>query len=156
MFNEDSNGFVKFPYKDVAKENGKTLIYLVAFEPINISSLLSNVNITLSGFYSDDVVSRPKIDLNQEIDDFIDSQLNHNDYDRIYFPDMNIDDYTDIKSIDLISSVCIGWDNYTYNCGDRMWVCRFKDLTNQGQKLYFSLKKLHNNKEIRILTFNSI
>ena len=36
------------------------------------------------------------------------------------------------------------------------WICTFRDLTNEGQKLYYSIKKLHNNKEVRILTFNNI
>ena len=36
------------------------------------------------------------------------------------------------------------------------WTASFDSLTNEGKKLYYSLRKLHNNKEVRILTFNNV
>ena len=58
----------------------------------------------------------------------------------------------------FISIVCIGWHNQTfqYANGTKLWSASFRDLTNEGKRLYYSIKKLHNNKEVRILTFNHI
>ena len=57
----------------------------------------------------------------------------------------------------MTSAICIGWNENSYEFKDgTQWVCSFRDLTHEGQKLYYSIKKLHNNKEVRILTFNNI
>lgn len=163
MFNEDNTGFVNFPHPNnhfiQGKSVGKTIVYLVAFEPKNATSDLSHVGLELSGFYSDDVVLRPDLDPNQDIDALIESQKINDEYDRIYFPNSDSsDESVRIRSIDLISSVCIGWSNLTYSHRnkERMWVCGFRDLTGEGQRMYYGMKKLHNNKEIRLLTFNHL
>ena len=57
----------------------------------------------------------------------------------------------------MTSSICIGWSDFIYDYRDgNNWFATFKDLTHEGKKLYYSIKKLHNNKEVRILTFNNI
>ena len=52
----------------------------------------------------------------------------------------------------------MGWSEFSYELKDNIgfWSASFRDLTNEGRKLYYSIKKLHNNKEVRILTFNNI
>ena len=66
-----------------------------------------------------------------------------------YFPNKEL-------SIPFTTSILVGWFDQTIETknGDQ-WYANFRDLTNEGQKLYYSIKKLHNNKEIRILTFNN-
>jgi hypothetical protein len=162
MFKEDNSGFVLFPHQNnkivIGKDVGKTMVYLVAFE--RYKKDLSNITIDMPGlFLSDDVVNRPEVDYNSSIDSMIDNQKMNDDYDMIYFPDINSeDDLKKSKSIKLISSICIGWDNKTYEFSreNKFWFATFRDLTNEGRRLYYSIKKLHNNKEVRILTFNHI
>ena len=62
------------------------------------------------------------------------------------------------KSINFISCICIGWADLTYETAKegKPWVATYRDLTNEGSRLYYAIKKLHNNKEVRILTFNHI
>jgi hypothetical protein len=157
MFNEDNSGFVVFPHPNNQRitglDVGKTLVYLVAVEPKSVESGLSNVTLSQSGFYSDDVNPRPIMDLSQNIDSLVDSQMEQDEYVGTYFPNPE-------KSVtrDLVSCICVGWSNLTYSFSkqEKMWNCTFRDLTNEGQRLYYSMKKLHNSKEIRILTFNQI
>ena len=160
MFNEDNNGFVLFPHPNnrivVGKNTGKTLVYLCAFEPKKVNNDLSNVSIEMPGvFNSDDMVQRPEVEIYSSIDDLISNQNQNDFYDMIYFPKIKDEDN---KSIDFISIVCIGWHNQTfqYANGAKLWSASFRDLTNEGKRLYYSIKKLHNNKEVRILTFNHI
>lgn len=164
MYKEDNSGFVNFPIpgRNITKiDSGKTLVYIVAFEVDKLKDSMSNVNLFLPGiFVSDDMVTRPMpIKSNESVEDIIKKNLEQDFYDSLYFPKKSsIEDWKRNMSIDLISSVCIGWSNstYEYNGEIRFWNATFKDLTNEGKKLYYSLRKLHNNKEIRILTFNNI
>ena len=164
MFKEDNSGFVLFPHPNnrivVGKDVGKTLVYLVAFESKRNVTELSSVKLDMPGlFSSDDVVSRPEIDYNSSIDGLIDNQKLNDDYDMVYFPDINSeDDLKKSESIKLLSCICIGWSNVTYEFSkeNKFWSASFRDLTNEGKRLYYSIKKLHNNKEVRILTFNHI
>jgi hypothetical protein len=155
---EDNNGFVKFPNgRDIDKVNGlKTFIYLVAFHTTDITNsayTLSNSNLRLQGnLVSDDVSFRNKFGSN--LDDFIEEGIDQDEFEMRYFPN-KIYDYR--LSIPLTTSICLGWSEDTYQFMDGSdWVCTFRDLTHEGQKLYYSIKKLHNNKEVRILTFNNI
>lgn len=150
MLNEDNSGFINFP-ENIVSGNGKTLIYLVAFAP-NISDEISNVNLSIkSDFVSDDMIHRPSINSSKAFDDMIMDQIINNKYDKFYFP--SEDDGGNKVSISLVSCICIGWSNFIYSNGD--WVATFRDLTYEGTILYYSMKKLHNNKEVRILTFNN-
>jgi hypothetical protein len=164
MYREDNSGFVNFPVpeKDIARiDSGKTLVYLVAFEVDQERDPMSNINLFQPGiFVSDDMSTRPMPIKSQEsVEDIIKKNLEQDFYDSLYFPKRSsVDDWKRNMSIDLISTVCLGWSNFTYeyNGEIRFWNANFKDLTNEGKKLYYSLRKLHNNKEIRILTFNNI
>lgn len=164
MYREDNSGFVNFPIpgKEITRiDSGKTLVYIVAFEVDEEKDPMSNINLFQPGiFISDDMVTRPTpIKSEESVEDIIKKNLEQDFYDSLYFPKRNSsDDWKRNMSIDLISSVCIGWSNYTYehNGEIRFWNAGFKDLTNEGKKLYYSMRKLHNNKEIRILTFNNI
>ena len=89
----------------------------------------------------------------------ITDQQDHDAYDSLYFPNLKSTDET-IKnmSIPITSCVLVGWADFTYEVKDELgfWFASFRDLTNEGKKLYYSFKKLHYDKEIRILTFNNI
>lgn len=162
MFREDNSGYILFPHPNnnivVGKDVGRTMIYLVAFE--KYKNGLSHITIDMPGsFLSDDVVNRPEIEFGSSIDAIIDTQKINNEYDQDYFPNINSEDEVrKSKSIKLITSICIGWDNKTYEHKgkNKFWFATFRDLTNEGRRLYYSIKKLHNNKELRILTFNHI
>ncbi len=164
MLREDNNGFINFPFDGknyIRTDIGKTLVYLVAFDTQDISNkpyILSNNRIILPGnFVSDDITQRPKIKTNQlTIDDLVQHQLKNNDYDKIYFPNV-IEDETPI-SIPITTSICLGWNENSFEMRETNtpWIANFRDLTHEGKKLYYSIKKLHNNKEVRILTFNNI
>lgn len=131
MLKEDNSGFVNFPIMDNSFErrNGNTFVYIVAFDVndmINKPYLLSNNRLSIDADYiTDDINSRNKIDLV----------------------------YVDGESISLTSCVCVGWSDFTFYKNQNDWYATFRDLSNDGKNLYYSLRKLHNNKEVRILTF---
>lgn len=164
MLKEDNSGFVVFPIPDrnISRlDSGKTFIYLVAFDIQDMTDnpyKLSNVNLTQRGmFISDDVTMRPKLKNTQNIDELLSNQIKNNNYDRVYFPRIEKD--KNPISINFTTCICIGWSNYTYEIRSEekiFWNANFRDLTREGRKLFYSIKKLHNNKEIRILTFNNI
>jgi hypothetical protein len=149
MFKEDNSGFVYFPFGSNMRinEGNKTLIYLVSFETKH--TLLSNLNISLPGdFISDDFMER------FDVENVVENHRQHTIKDSVYFPNEGKEK---IKSIPLISSICIGWSNDSYDYMDgNPWRASYRDLTEEGKKLYYSMKKLHNSKEVRILTFNNI
>lgn len=162
MFNEDNTGYVNFPNernKNITLiDSGKTLVYIVAFD-YDKNSKFSNVNLFLPGiFVSDDVVARPESSIKSiTLDELIDSQVEQEKYDMMYFPNMNTDDsWRRLMSMNLVSVICVGWSNnsYEYNNKISFWNASYTELTNEGTKLYYSIKKLHNTKEVRILTFN--
>lgn len=166
MLREDNNGFVNFPIENklfVKMDIGKTMIYLVAFDSQDIANIpytLSNTRILMPGnFVSDDITQRPKVKQAQlSIDDLVDYQIRNNEYDRVYFPNDDDDDDEKPVSIPITSAICLGWNDNTFELRDTNtpWSANFRDLTHEGKKLYYSIKKLHNNKEVRILTFNNI
>ena len=134
MLREDNSGFVIFPTRTSTRfkrlETGKTLVYFVVFDIEDINRgkyCLSNLNLELPGEFVADDISK----------------------NNIYFD-------KDGLSIQLTTSICVGWSNYSYEDNDGSdWVATFDKLSNEGKKLYYSLRKLHNNKEIRILTFKN-
>ena len=131
MLREDNSGFVIFPTRTSTKfkrlETGKTLVYFAVFDVEDVNGgkyCLSNLNIELSGEFASDDISK----------------------NNIYFDEDGI-------SIPLTTSICVGWSNYSYVDNDGSdWIASFDKLSNEGKKLYYSLRKLHNNKELRILT----
>jgi hypothetical protein len=136
MIVEDNNGFVVFPPMSLFNRvEGKTLIYLVAFD-VNVNNryILSNIKLDIPGkFVTDDISGR---------------YLNSEEEEGCHYPEDN----------HLTSCICIGWSENIYDSREYKtpWYATFRDLSNEGRKLYYSMKKLHNNKEIRILTFNLV
>lgn len=154
MFREDNNGFVLFPYGERVNKNegGRTLVYLVAFES-NRTKLSNTTLISPGDFVSDDVVDR------LTSNDIIKNELLQNEYNNTYFPDNSHHSsiiVNRITSIPFVSTICIGWSDDSYEYLDRPWKATYRDLTEEGKRIYYSIKKLHNSKEIRILTFNNI
>ena len=164
---EDNSGFVHFPPtgKMVTRmETGKTFIYIVAFDSVDMSNsayLLSNLRLLMPGsFVSDDINMRQSSkEFKISIDELIKGTLKDNEYDNLYFPNYNSEyNLKKLMSMPITSAICVGWSDYSYEIRDNIgnWTASFRDLTNEGRKLYYSIKKLHNNKEVRILTFNNI
>lgn len=162
-FTEDNCGFINFPIQSAEicrSETGKTLVYIISFNVDNVDDM-SNLNLFRPGvFISDDVWNRPTNDPELgDVKSIISYNKQHEFYDSVYFPNSGkLEDWKKNMSFDIISAVCIGWSNYTYEYNRRIgfWRATFNDLTNEGKKLYYSLRKLHNTKELRILTFNNI
>ena len=160
MLREDNTGFVNFPMpgKLIDRIDGdKTVIYLVAFDVQDLANkpyLLSNCRLNLHGNLVSDDVSIRKNFQTITIDELISGQIDNNEFEMRYFPNSVLDIQ---QSIPLTTCICLGWNENSYEFKDGVqWVCSFRDLTHEGQKLYYSIKKLHNNKEVRILTFNNI
>jgi|GEM_PF-3044358 len=160
MLREDNTGFVNFPMpgKLIDRIDGdKTFIYLVAFDVQDLANkpyLLSNCRLNLHGNLVSDDVSIRKNFQTITIDELISGQIDNNEFEMRYFPNSVLDIQ---QSIPLTTCICLGWNENSYEFKDGVqWVCSFRDLTHEGQKLYYSIKKLHNNKEVRILTFNNI
>ena len=145
MIIEDNNGFINFPNNNISCYDGRTLVYLISFR--HRANILSNVNIFLPGdFISDNIVDRT---YSNNIPGF--NFILKNEYDTIYFPNNTG------KSIPLISSICVGWSENSYeDINGNPWKASFNDLTEDGKRLYYSITKLHNQSEIRILTFNNV
>ena len=167
MLREDNTGCVNFPSQNnqhiVKMDTGKTFVYIVAFDPQDMGDTpyeLSNIHLFMPGsFVGDDMMQRPQVkSMKMSIDELIEDQKSNDEYDSMYFPSFSKEGVEKIMSISMMSCVCIGWSEYTYELKNNIgfWFASFRDLTNEGRKLYYSMKKLHNTKEVRILTFNNI
>jgi hypothetical protein len=146
----DITGFVNFPSHSQVKilNSGKTLVYLVAYGEGE-----SNIKLPLIGnFCGDDVSPSQNILTSQKnIEEIIDEMSNNIDNTKEYY-------FGNSQYFPVITSILLGWSLYSYGYNDRVnsWCCNFRELTNEGKKLYYSIKKLHNDCELRILTFNNI
>jgi hypothetical protein len=166
MLREDNSGFVQFPLPNKMinrLETGKTFVYLVAFDAQDVTNEayeLSNLRLVQPGeFVSDDISSRMRTKVEKmSIDELIRNKMRDDEYDNHYFPNGNSDDLKKLLSIPMTTCICMGWSEFTFEIKDDLgfWNASFRDLSNEGRKLYYSIKKLHNNKEVRILTFNNI
>ena len=148
MRDYDITGFVTFPFNEFNLKPincGRTEVYLIAFDN-NSKTNLPKFEGNLCGDDMSSIKSYNTSMLN--IEEVISHMNNDDKEDSIYLKN-------DFK---ISSCVLLGWSKYSYIFSDRIepWVCSFKDLTTEGRKLYYSLKKLHNNSELRILTFNKI
>jgi hypothetical protein len=142
-------GFVNYPTpysKNIKRlDTGKTYVYLVAidFE----SDAFSKLKINPGGNYvGDDVSPKRHIDTSKiSIEEVIQIMKTEENF------EINIKD-------NFVSSILLGWSNYSYQINNDIqpWICSFKELTNEGRKLYYSFKKLHYDKEVRLITFNNI
>lgn len=147
----DITGFVNFPNpfsRNIKRLNtGKTFVYLVAidFE----SSELSKVTLNTGGdFLGDDVSPKQHFDT---------SKMSVNDIVCVMKGEDNFD-ICGTSSKPFVSSILLGWSKFSYQVNNDIqpWVCSFRELTEEGRKLYYSFKKLNYDKDIRILTFNKI
>lgn len=147
----DITGFVNFPnpYSRNIKQlqTGKTLIYLVAFDPVNKD--LSKISLNIEGkFIGDDITPKAHIDTSKlQAHQVVNILKNEN-------PTFE----SKIDNIPLVSCLLLGWSNFTWGVNNDVtpWICSFRELTEEGKKLYYSFKKLNYDKDIRILTFNKI
>jgi len=159
---EDNEGFVKFPKRGAGImkiDAGKTIVYLAAFDSEDARGgryCLSNIKMEMPGtFVSDDVTRRPAILEASDIDALLEMHQKEDEYDSMYFPGIS---GSSLLSIPLTSAICIGWSRFSYELSSDIgrWNAGFEDLTSEGKRLYYSMRKLHNNKELRILTFNCV
>lgn len=157
MLREDNSGFVNFPLpnKMIDSTDGKTFVYLVAFDSEDVSNKayeLSNLRLIRPGsVVLDDISMRNETKINETRNKYL-------EYESIYFPNSdNNDEFMSLISMPMTTCICIGWSEYIYELKENRvtWCASFRDLTNEGRKLYYSIKKLHNNKEVRLLTFNN-
>jgi len=165
MLREDNSGFVHFPLPNKmigVNDNGKTFVYLVAFDAEDVSNKayeLSNLRLVRPGsVVSDDITLRVKPKITMSVDELIKNNIKEQEFDNIYFPNSESnDEFKSLVSIPMTTCICVGWSEYTYELKEDIgfWSASFRDLTNEGRKLYYSIKKLHNNKEVRLLTFNN-
>ncbi len=152
-----TNGFVNFPInrESINKvDSGRTLVYICVFDVLNSTDKWSdsaNIHMHQAGtFVSDDVMSRPT-GPECSLDNIIELEAKFKQYDSLYFP------YEDnSESIPLQASICVGWIECSFeNKSDySLWNAGFSDLTKNGREVYYLMKKLHHNKEVRILTFS--
>ena len=142
MTDINDTGFVRFPTSENIKplDTGKSFIYLVAIDCGNTKGL-SNVNIETSGIYSGEDINQPNGINTSNYESVVKSVISQN--------------VTEIPE-SFISSILLGWSNFSYYKNGEPWLCKFTNLTDNGQRLYFAMKKLHNDKEIKLLTFNHI
>lgn len=145
----DITGFVNFPnpYSKNIKslDTGKTFVYLVAidFENDNFSNVIVD---TQGDYMGDDVSPKKHVDT---------SKLSVNEVVRMMKFDNNFEIDPKRK---FISTILLGWSNFNYQLNNDIqpWLCSFRELTEEGRKLYYSFRKLNYDKEIRILTFTKI
>ena len=141
MIKEDNNGFVVLPSQRDGYEltlGRKTFVFIVVFHPDDISNkyILSNIKFSdMKDLYIGDDISG-----------------------FVGFDEIEANRYFDSSSISLTGAICVGWSDNTFiSLNDsRPWVATFRDLSYEGRKLYYSMKKLHNQKEVRILTFSEL
>lgn len=142
-------GFVNFPVNQPHIEeitNGFTYCYIVAIDPALDYEMLPNNSFVNIDFevksINDDVTPKKKTDISKMTTEEIINKLKNDDYSKIQNK--------------FVSCVLLGsYDSIFQVKGDIInWNCTFGDLTHEGKKLYYSLKKLHYDKEIKILTLN--
>lgn len=140
-------GFVVFPEnrEDIKISTMNTLVYLIAFDP-NLPEL-SNLKISVGADFCGDDFTTHQLRNDKNTKDIIES-LKRGSGNLIF---------NSGKSVNLISSCLIGWSDLSFTTKSNIdpWICTFRDLTNEGKKLYYSIRKLHNESDIRLITLNS-
>jgi hypothetical protein len=135
-------GFVNFPKSGM--KTGGTNIYLIAFSAFE--DVNSDIIFSPKGNYVGDDHYIHQFHKGETLDGYLNNIKNQRPLNKIY------------ESFSLKSCILLGWSNYSYegNSGSAIpWTCSFRDLTSEGRKLYYSIKKLHNECEVRILTFKN-
>lgn len=146
-------GFVNFPTQNSRSiktiDCGSTCVYLVAFSEIP-THMTQEIKL-VGNFSGDDVMPRSYPRFTDNIEENISNLKKVQNYQKEFY-------FSDKNTFSIISQILVGWSKYSYEYTDRIdpWVCTFRELSNEGRKLYYSTKKLHNDAEIRLLTFNNI
>jgi len=135
-----NTGFVNFPDAKML-DTGKTFVYLVSIDCEGSDefsgSTLKNAGVYVGNDVDTNNGSIALSTLNGKID-----QLKRSVEKRL--------------DSSFISTVLIGWSNLSYYKNESPWICGYQNLTHNGRQIYFGLKKLHYDKDIKILTFNHI
>ena len=149
---------LNFP-KDYNEVDGKTIVYLIAFDSLESEDFFvdSNCYLMLNGsLVSDDIFKYSK---NLSLDEFVSNQMTSNHYNDLYFPNYNDEffDNNEIEkylSIPLQASITLGKIDTVFEDNELSnWVAGFEDLTEKGKTLYYMMRELYPDKEVRILTF---
>ncbi len=160
-----NKGFINFPINSDCwkKSKRKLWVNIVVFDILNAKtkdfSPYADTHLLLDGMLvCDDVMMKPKSDKSENIDQFLGLELSTQQYENLYFPNYNlhfVQDFDLIKylSTPFLSSILLGKSDFNYMNDDENWFCTYSDLNEDGKNLYFLIKKLYNNKEVRILTF---
>ena len=149
----DLTGFVNFPHLSTKSikpvDSGLTHVYLISFDD-NYEQMSQSIN-QIGNFCGDDVSPKQYNPFKNSLEETIENLKNTKVISKEFY-------FGDSGQFNVISSILIGWSKYSYEYIDRVdpWCCTFRDLSQEGRKMYYSMKKLHNDSEIRILTFNNI
>lgn len=135
-------GFVNFPFNQqhiYMMPSGKTFCYIVSIDIESKETSFIDLDFEIKS--NDDDVSPKRItDLNKmTIKDVIETLKNEK---------------SNQIELNFVSAVLIGSFNASFQMRNdtKGWNCTFGDLTPEGRKLYYSLKKLHYDKEVKIFT----
>lgn len=159
--------FIDFPTNNndiIVIDEGKTIINLIAFDPIKSQEVSeqSNTHMVLDGvFVSDNLMDRPSIEEFKDlsVDELVNSELASNNYTEMYFPNFNSDlfqssEISKYLSIPLSCSITLGKCNLTFEKkSGGFWNADYNDLIQEGKETFHLMRKLYPDKEIRILTF---
>lgn len=149
----DLTGFVNFPHPSTKLikpvDTGLTHVYLISFDD-NYEQMTQSIN-QIGNFCGDDVSPKQYNPFKNSLEETIENLKNTKVISKEFY-------FGDSDKFKVISSILIGWSKYSYEHIDKIdpWCCTFRDLSQEGRKMYYSMKKLHNDSEIRILTFNNI
>lgn len=147
--------------KKIKSKAGATYIQLVCYDILYSTEpvfTIANTHLNLYGFYlvGDDMLTKsPITDDKGDIDTFIQSGLEDNMYNSLYFPELLNPQMMPewVQSIPLMSSTILGnyKEVFLKDNGD-LYKFDYFDLNRNGKKLYNQLYEIYPDKEIRILT----
>jgi hypothetical protein len=139
------SGFINFPFHQphiLSINNGITYCYLISIDVgDNLPSLNFNIDSTS---YTDDVTPKKITDTSKmSLSDAISAMKNVEPL---------------MMDLNIVSAILIGSTDHIFNKKSDInpWNCSFSDLTTSGKDLYYSIKKLHYDKEIKIITITKI
>lgn len=154
------NNCIIFPTKYKEIKNFKTVVYLIALNPIEIACELENKissGISLDGIFIGDDSICTEDKLESDLDDVISDQMKKEYCHNYYFPFGEIDAEMNIitNSIPLLSSTLIG-ESCGYEKKDgSYWIAKFENLDDIGKNLVEAMKLIYTQPdiEIKLLTF---
>lgn len=156
MMVDELTGFVMFPThfdRNIKmSDSGMTHVYLCVVESSDRKSSFSNISLNIDGILCGDDMSSWSSEITR---DTVESAIKSiSSYDIIN----GIGHTKSGMQIPIVSCILIGWSKYSFEYLDKdnPWVANFRSLSSEGRKLYYGMKKLHNEKEVRLITFNKI